>query len=253
MSIVVESLTAAYGTRPVLHEVSLAARAGRITAVLGPNAAGKSTLLRCIVGTLRPRVGSVLIEGRSVHDLSPRDRAARLAYVPQRSLVAAAFTARDVIRLGRYALPPDDRRIAAAIARLDLDGEASRPFAELSVGQQQRVVLARAVAQVGTDGHLILDEPMAAMDLRHVREGLGVLRDLAASGATVIMAMHDVSLAALVADDVWLLDGGRVAAAGEAPAVLTPGRLEGVFGVPFSLSEIGDGGQILMPRILPPR
>jgi iron complex transport system ATP-binding protein len=159
--------------------------------------------------------------------------ARRVAYVPQRSVVSASFTVREVVELGRYALPPSRRRVDEALAQLDLVEIADRPYPALSVGQQQRAALARAVAQLASDGHLILDEPTSAMDLRHVREAMLLLRRLADGGATVLVAVHDLMLAASAADECWLLDRGRLAASGPARDVMNLERLHEVFGVGF--------------------
>jgi iron complex transport system ATP-binding protein len=236
MTLIVDDLSFAYGRLPALEAVSARADAGKVIAVLGPNAAGKSTLLRCIIGALRPRVGQVSLDGQLVHRISPRALAQRIAYVPQRSSVSAAFTVRQVIELGRYALPPNSKRINDAIARFDLTAVEHRPYRALSVGQQQRVTLARAIAQLATrNGVLVLDEPTAAMDLRHVAQAHEILREAAnVGGATIILAVHDLGLAAAVADECWLLDRGRLIAAGSTRDVLDAARLEQVFGVGFA-------------------
>lgn len=243
MTIAVENLAHRYGEIDALRGVSAVAATGKITAVLGPNAAGKSTLLRCIIGAIKPTSGRVLIDGQAAHALAPYWLARRLAYVPQRSTVAAAFTVREVVELGRYVLPRNRRRIDEAMARMELTDLADRPYSALSVGQQQRVTLARALAQLEVTAsgqpkadkplpHLVLDEPMSGMDLRHMRDVVVLLRDLADQGVTVLIAMHDLTLAAAVADDVWLLDEGQMVA-GSACDVLTVERLTQVYGVPF--------------------
>lgn len=241
MSIAVEHVSFSYGRFTALHDVSAGAQPGRITALIGPNAAGKSTLLRCIIGALRPRIGAITIDGRPVRDLVARQLARHIAYVPQRSIVSAAFTVRQVVELGRYALSPNPRKVDEAIQRLDLADIEDRPYPKLSVGQQQRVTLARAVAQLEPGGNLILDEPASAMDLRHMASCLNLLRDLSRAGATVIIALHDLSLAAAAADDVWLLDNGRILASGPAQEVLDIQQLQRVFGVPFRwIEDAGD-------------
>lgn len=234
----------------MLHDVTANAGPGKITAILGPNAAGKSTLLRCIIGALKPAQGSAMLDGQPAHRLDTRKLAQRIAYVPQRSIVSAAFTVRQVVELGRYALPPSTERVNQAIARLDLNDVEGRPYPALSVGQQQRVSLARAVAQASPNGHLILDEPVAAMDLRHVADTMNLLRELAQRGATVLMALHDLSLAASIADEVWLLDAGRMVAAGPTCDVLTVERLQSVFGVDFEWVQAADGrARLLAGRV----
>ena len=249
MTLLVEHLDHAYGRRAALIDICAEAAPGRVTALIGPNAAGKSTLLRCAVGSLRPRAGCVRIDGAPAHRMRARRLAERIAYVPQRSNVAAAFTVRQVVELGRYALLANRTRIDEALERLDLQDVVDRPFPELSVGQQQRVTLARAVAQLEPGGHLLLDEPTSAMDLRHVRDGLRLLRELAGRGATVLVALHDLSAAAALADEVWLLAAGRLVATGPAEAVLEPARLGAVFGVGFEWIDRPDGRRILQADV----
>ncbi len=254
MTIAIEQLDFSYGRLPVLEGVTAVAEPGRITAVFGPNAAGKSTLLRCAIGLLRPDRGAARIRGDVAHRLSPRALARRVAYVPQRTSVALPFTVREVVGIGRYALPANGRAVAAALERLELEAVADRPFPALSVGQQQRVALARALAQHGEGGCIVLDEPTAAMDLRHARDTLGLLRELADAGATVLVAMHEIAAGAAAADDAWLLapagpgEGGaaRLRAAGPVGEVLEPVRLESVFGVPFEWIETPDGRRLLL-------
>jgi iron complex transport system ATP-binding protein len=233
MTVRAQRLCHDYGRIASLRDVDAEAAPKKITAVLGPNAAGKSTLLRLAIGALVPASGSVLVDGHPAHRMSARDLALRVAYVPQRPQVAAAFTVREVVELGRYALPASRPRVDAAIADLDLADVAGRPFPALSAGQQQRVTLARAVAQLAPDGNLVLDEPTSAMDLRHVMETMSLLRRLADGGATVLIAMHDLGLAAQIADDCWLLQDSRLVAAGPARQVMDLDRLRQVFGVGF--------------------
>ena len=230
---------------PAIKGVNAVASPGRVTAVIGPNAAGKSTLLRCVIGALAPTAGTVLIDGEPSHLLTTRSLAGRLAYVPQRPQVAAAFTVREVIELGRYAMPASRRRIDDTLRRLDLESIADRPFPLLSVGQQQRVTLGRAVAQLGPKGHLVLDEPTSAMDLRHAARSTKLLRELALKDITIIIAMHDLKLAADLSDDCWLLDAGRLVAAGPTAEVMQIDRLQGVFGVRFEWVGRPDGAPIL--------
>ncbi len=248
MSVRVKDVSHQYGRVRALEGVTADAAPGRITAVLGPNAAGKSTLLRCVIGALSPAAGCVLIDGKPAHQLPTRKLAGRIAYVPQRPQVAAAFTVREVIELGRYALAASRRRIDEALGELDLDEIADRPFPTLSVGQQQRATLARAVAQLADDGHLVLDEPASAMDLRHVRRSTALLRRLADGGATVLVAMHDLTLAVSLADECWLLDHGRLVAAGPTNEVINVEQLHMMFGVGFEWIERPGGGRILVPE-----
>lgn len=241
MSVEIRDLGFSYRAVSVLNGLDADAKPGRITALLGPNAAGKSTLLRCIVGVLRPDTGSVRIRGLEAASMSAARRARLIAYVAQRPIVSAAFTVRQVVELGRYALPPDAKRIDEAIAAMDLAAVVHRPYPQLSAGQQQRVSLARAMAQAADDGCLVLDEPTAAMDWRHVMRTMQVLRGLAQRGVTIVLAMHDLTLAAAVADDVWLLHDGRLAASGPADEAFDPELLRKVFGVRFDWFAAGEG------------
>ena len=249
MSLVVRNLSHRYpGAHSgwVLREFSAQASPGKITAVIGPNAAGKSTLLRCAIGALKPKRGNVEIHSHAVHRLRPAKLAQQIAYVPQRSFVAADFTVRQIVELGRFALAPDHDQIDAALRRLELEDLAERRYHELSVGQQQRVTLARAVAQLAPNGHLIADEPTSAMDLRHVHDTMTLLRELADGGATVLVAMHDLTVAAAGADEVWLLDGGRLKAAGPAGEVMQVATLELVFNTLFERVKLASGREALV-------
>jgi iron complex transport system ATP-binding protein len=249
MSIVIEHLSFSYGRRNVLDDVHVAAEPGRLIALIGPNAAGKSTLLRCIIGALAPRAGRALIHGVATHRMTAGQLAARVAYVPQRPVVSAAFTVRQVVALGRFALPPNPRRIEQAIDQMDLRDVAERPFPALSVGQQQRVTMARALAQLGDSGGLVLDEPWSALDLRHVHHCIAATRAAAQRGATVLIAMHDLTLAAAIADDVWMLQGGRLVAAGPVGAVMGVEQLREVFEVEFGWVGGPEGRHVLLPRV----
>lgn len=250
MTIEVERLTVRFGDLTAVREATARARAGRITALIGPNAAGKSTMLRAMLGTPRPAGGEVRIGGRPAHRLRPRDLARMVAFVPQRPVVSAMFRAREVIELGRYALPADAGRIREAISRFDLADVADRPYPHLSVGQQQRVTLARAFAQLEPAGCLLLDEPTSAMDLRHVRDVATALRDAATGGATVVLATHDLALASQVSDDAWLMRDGAIMAEGRATEVLTPERLGEAFSTPFEWAADDAGRRFLVSPFL---
>jgi iron complex transport system ATP-binding protein len=237
MTIEIAQLCFSYGrggSGLALTEISATALPGRITAVVGPNAAGKSTLLRCIIGSLSPTKGSVLIDGIPVHRMKTRRLAHTVAYVPQRPTVSAAFTVRQVVELGRHALPPSNKRIDDALRATDLLHEVDRLYAQLSVGQQQRASLARALAQLESPphgSHLVLDEPTSALDLQHISQCMRLLRNIADAGSAIIWAVHDLRLAVAHADDCWLMDAGRLVAAGPVDRVLTQENIARVFRV----------------------
>ncbi|MCA9290138.1 MAG: ABC transporter ATP-binding protein [Phycisphaerales bacterium] len=245
MTLRAEAITVRFGAIEAVREVTASLSPGAITAVIGPNAAGKSTLLRALVGVVRPEHGRVRLGDLDVHRATARAIARRLAYVAQRPVVAAPFSAREVVALGRYAAGRNERRVRAAIDELDLGALADRPFATLSVGQQQMVTLARAFAQVPDDGVLVLDEPTSAMDLRHVRQVAARLRDRRRRGLSILIAAHDLTIVGALADEVWIMVDGRLVEAGPTDVVLSPDRLERAFGVPFTRLARPDGGTIL--------
>ncbi len=222
------------GGRRLLGGVTLSAAPGEVLGLLGPNGAGKSTLLRCLWGALCPSEGCVLIGGRRADGLSARDRARLVAAVPQETPPEFVLTVRDVVEAGRT---PHARgllggdaaggvAVEAAIARMGLAGRENRVFVTLSGGERKRALIARALAQ--QPRALILDEPANHLDIRHQLEVLALLREI---GATVIVAMHDLELAARFCDRLAVLSHGRLVAEGPPEAVLTPTCVAEVFGV----------------------
>ena len=239
------NLSAGYPGRAVLAGVSLAARPGRVLALLGPNGCGKSTLLRTMAGLLPPLGGEVLLDGR--RDYSPRQAAQRVAYLPQ-SRTAPNITVRRLVlhgrfpylsyprRYGREDYEAVDRALAAADA-LDL---ADRPLPELSGGQRQKAYLAMALAQE-TEA-ILMDEPTTFLDIRHQLEVLALVHRLAEEGRGVVLTLHDLCLALTAADDVAVLGEGRLLALGGPEAVYQSKVLERVMGVRLDRSE-GPGGR----------
>lgn len=217
---------------PVVEQVTADVLSGRLTAVIGPNAAGKTTLLKLMLGTLSPTRGSIGLNGRKLRKVAAGDRAAMMSYVPQRSSANFAFTVEHVVAMGRFALPWHGQAMTDAMAACDLEKLRRKPFVELSAGQQQRVLLARAMCQATGGGRvMLLDEPTSAMDLRHVHQTMDRLTKLRDAGLAVVVVMHDLNLAARYADAVWLMNEGRLAAAGSWDQVLRPAVLEPVYGV----------------------
>ncbi len=241
MSLLLEDLSFAYPHTgaPVVAGVSAEAMPGRITAIIGPNAVGKSTLLRLMAGLLTPDRGRVRLGEVDVHRLDARRRAARLAYVPQRPRVDAPFTIREVVNLGRFALPEAPQAVAVALEQCGLTDTAEQVFCTLSVGQQQRTALARALAQVHgrPDAVMLLDEPTSALDPRHVQQTSRVLRRSAAEGRIVVVILHDLILARSLSDEAWIMHEGRLVAAGPTNEVCQPTLLEQVYGVRFVLAS----------------
>jgi iron complex transport system ATP-binding protein len=205
---------------------------GKLTTLIGPNAAGKSTLMRLMLGQLAPSAGSVRLGKREVSAMSPDRRAAWVSYVPQRAGVSFAFSVEQVVAMGRFAQRANPGAVEDAIRQCDLDDLRRRPLNQLSFGQQQRVLLARAMAQAAESGRImLLDEPGSAMDLWHVHHMMGLLRELVTRGMAVLVILHDLNLAARYADEVWLLHDGVLAARGGWAEVLTPAVLEPIYRV----------------------
>ena len=233
----VSELTVVRGTGPALVErLSLTVAPGEVVALVGPNGAGKSTALRAMLGLL-PYRGRVTIDGLDVQSLDARQRAKRLGYVPQRSQLAAAMDVRNVVALGRFAhqgllarlSPSDCAAVDDALAQTDAGHLAARQFTQLSVGEQQRVLLARALCSGARV--ILLDEPTAALDIGHALALLALLRALAARGHAVLVVLHDLDQVARVADRVLVLHQGRSVASGTVAEVLTAAHLGPVFGV----------------------
>ena len=232
----ITDLTVRRDARPVVAGLTLDVAPGEVVALLGPNGAGKSTVLRAVLGLL-PHGGTVRVDGLDVRTLDPRQRARRIGYVPQRSQLAAAMDVRNVVALGRFAhqglvarLTPADRAaVDAALERTDALALADRPFTRLSVGEQQRVLLARALASGARV--VLLDEPTAALDVGHALALLALIRDLARGGHALLVVLHDLDQVARVADRAVLLDRGVAVAGGPVAEVLAAEHLAAVFGV----------------------
>ncbi|MCB9508352.1 MAG: ABC transporter ATP-binding protein [Myxococcales bacterium] len=220
----------------VVRGVSLSAPRGAVTALIGPNGAGKTTLLRALVGLL-PCSGSAVLDGADLGALAAPERARRVGYVPQRTRLVARMNVRGVVDLGRFAHrgawrrggAADREAVDRAMEQTGVAPLADRAFVELSGGEQQRVLLARALA-TGASA-LLLDEPTASLDVRHALELHALLRRLADDGAVVVVVMHDLGEVREHADHVVLLDGGKVSAAGPAADVVSADPIAGVYRV----------------------
>ena len=233
--------------RPAVDGVDAQLWPGRVTALVGPNAAGKSTLLRLMLGLHHPWSGSISVGGVPVHRLSPRDRARWLSYVPQRPGVRFAFSVRQVVAMGTHASEGTSaERVDRALNDAGLTALAERVFTQLSGGQQQQVLLARAQVQAeGTGRAMLLDEPGSHLDLRHRHDTMQRLRGLAETGLAVMVVLHDLDLAVRYADDAWLLHEGRLVEAGAWDRVLTPELLGPVYGLDLERIELGGDRPLL--------
>lgn len=223
--------------RLIVDGVDCTVQAGSLTALVGPNGAGKSTLLHLIAAALQPQSGAIAFAGTDTRELRRRDRARYSALVEQQAETDLDLAALDVVLLGRTPHIPllgapgeHDTEIARrALDRVDAGDLAARRFHELSGGERQRVLLARALAQEPT--LLLADEPTNHLDIRAQLHTLALLRTLADDGTAVLAALHDLSLAAQYADQVIVLDQGRVVASGPPATTLTGALIERVYGV----------------------
>jgi iron complex transport system ATP-binding protein len=249
----VEGLAFAYSDRPVLRDVSFRLAAGELVALCGPNGAGKSTLLRLLLGLHAPAAGRLQLGGAPLGTLSRREIARRAALLPQESPLDLPLTVREVVALGRLPHlgrfqaegPADARAVEAALAATDTSVLCDRPVTELSGGERQRVHLARALAQEAPV--LLLDEPIAGLDLVHQLEVLDLLRAVVDGGRGTIVALHDLSLAARCCDRMLLLAEGTLQADAPPAAVLTPEALARFFAVRADVGADSAGRPLVVP------
>ncbi|MEM1167211.1 MAG: ABC transporter ATP-binding protein [Planctomycetota bacterium] len=248
MTLEAVDITAGYGRLIAVDRVSATIEPGAITAILGPNGSGKSTLVKCMAALLRPRSGTITLDGAPINQLPRRALARRLGVLPQRPVTPGGLTVREVVALGRWA---HTRRfgggdagghdaVSQAIAACDLEPLATRNASELSGGEQQRAHLAVALAQ--EPSVLLLDEPIAALDVHHQLETLALIRRLNRErGLTVGVVLHDLTLASRFADRVIVMESGRVRAMGPCHDTLTPELVSSVFRCRASLVAGGGG------------
>lgn len=241
------------GGRPIVDGIDLEVRAGEVLALVGPNGAGKSTLLGALVGDLAPAAGSVELCGAPAGSWSTVEAARRRAVLPQQHAIAFPFSARDVVAMGRApwigteAEAADDAVVEGALRDAEVEHLAHRPVPSLSGGEQARVGLARVLAQQGQ--LLALDEPTAALDLRHQELVLRVARRRAVAGDAVVAVLHDLGLAAAHADRIAIVDAGRIVAVGAPADVLRPDLLSQVYRHDVDVIEHPRTGELLIvPR-----
>ncbi|MCP5156868.1 MAG: ABC transporter ATP-binding protein [Ectothiorhodospiraceae bacterium] len=257
-TLVATGVVARLGPRTVLHGVDARVAPGELLGVIGPNAAGKSTLLRVLAGLLPPGAGTVTLDGRPLADWSPRERARRIAWLGQERECHWPIAVREVVALGRLAHhrglggsgPEDHPAVERALARAGLEQLADRPASELSGGERARVMLARALA-VGAPA-LLADEPTAGLDPAHQLEVMALLRTLADEGVAVAVVVHDLTLAARHCTGLVLMHAGRVIAAGRPREVLTEASLRAGFRIRARLGETAEGPYVVPLEAITP-
>jgi iron complex transport system ATP-binding protein len=227
-----------YGGRDILRGVDIDLRPGEVTILLGPNGAGKSTLIGVLSGLLRPASGEVLLSGRPPRSYPRREMARLLSAAGQSPPADFPMTVEEYVALGRFAYRgffggttrQDRERVDEALGMADLAGMRGRPLSEISAGERQRAVVARAIAQGASV--MLLDEPTAFLDIRHRVAFYEIVSRLSGDrGVAVLVASHDLSLCAEYGERIVLLSEGKVAAQGPPPDVLTPGNIRSAYGV----------------------
>ena len=253
MSLTVENLSFSYGKHPVLHELTFTAEAGELLAILGPNGVGKTTLFKCIMGQERKCSGRIAADGADLAALTPRERAHRVAAIPQAHPLSFRYSAFDMVLMGTshtlspFTVPGEKELAAArdAMARVNIGHLAERPFDHLSGGEQQLVFIARALAQQAKI--LLMDEPTASLDYGNRLHVLGVVRDLSRAGYTILLSTHDPQHALWYADRALALKEGRMLALGKPRKIVTADLLQQLYGRRIDLVET-EQGPVLVPK-----
>jgi iron complex transport system ATP-binding protein len=258
-TLMLSHIAAGYGSKVILHDVSLTVRGGEVLALVGPNGAGKSTLIRALSGAVPVARGEARLDGKDLLKLNLTQRARLIAVVPQMIHLPEAFTVGEVVLMGRTPHLPfwageskHDCEIAwQALRKTHTDTLVERRSHELSGGEQQRVVIARALTQ--EPKVLLLDEPTAHLDLKYQMDVLELVRSLAREqGLAVLMTLHDLNQAALYADQVALMKQGEIVAQGSVEGVFTAEQLSAVYGVRVAISQHPTNGTPLIAPIANP-
>ncbi|GAB3496782.1 ABC transporter ATP-binding protein [Amycolatopsis cihanbeyliensis] len=250
---------AGYEGRRVVHDVSAEVAQGGWLAIVGPNGSGKSTLLKAVAG-LVAAAGTIELHGTPGSSMSRREKAREVGYAPQDPALPEGLTVTDYVLLGRTphlgTLARESSRdlsiVEEVLSRLDLDGLAGRSLGTLSGGERQRAVLARVLAQ--RTRLLLLDEPTTGLDVGHAQALLELVDRLRREdGITVVSTLHDLTFAAQYANQVLLLDGGEVVAAGPASEVVTAERLARHYDATVEVLTSTHGNLVVAPTRPPPR
>lgn len=244
-------LSVELGGNEIVKSIDMTVSYGRMLALVGPNGAGKSTLLGAISGDI-PIRGDLEVSGRNISKWSRKELARQRSVLLQKNQVSFAFSVREIIEMGRspwWSVSPEQDHqlhVERAIDATDVRHLLDRAFLSLSGGEQARVSLARVLAQ-GTK-IVLLDEPTAALDLSHQEDVMKIARELVKQGACVVVVVHDLSLAAAWADEIAIINSGRIVAQGSAQNVLTPDRIRDVYGINVDILTDPNGHLLIVPQ-----
>jgi len=245
----------AYGERVVVERLSVAIPDGELTVIVGPNACGKSTLLRALARLLRPAAGAVLLDGKEIHRRPARAVARELGLLPQTPTAPDAITVADLVGRGRYPYqsllrqwsPDDERAVTAAMAATGVADLADQAVDELSGGQRQRVWIAMVLAQ--ETPLLLLDEPTTFLDIAHQLEVLDLCAGLRDGGRTVVAVLHDLNLACRYATHLVAMSRGEIVAEGPPAGIVTPHLIERLYGIAcVVIPDPETGAPLVVPR-----
>ena len=254
MKMEISSLEFGYSAETVLSKISFNVKKGEIVSLLGPNGAGKSTLIKCMDGLLKFKKGDIAIDGISIKNMNRNDISKKIAYVPQVTATLFSLKVFDMVMLGRRHYmnikykKNDYYKVLNSLKMLNIEHLAMKNFNQLSGGQKQKVIIARAIAQ--ETEIILLDEATSNLDIRHQLEVMEIVNKLSKEfGITIIMILHDLNVASRYSDRIIILNNGGIAAIGTAKEVITEENISLIYGVESHVTNVGDKTHIVPMKI----